>query len=110
MISFHADGSVEFAFYRPSARTVSLAADFNQWNPARHELRRDGMGWWRMRVALTPGQHRFKYLVDGKIWEADFAAYGIEADRFGGWNSLLWVGDRTSGTATAASPRRAKAA
>ena len=93
MISFHPDKSVEFAFYRPGATRVHLAGDFNRWSSQHQSLTRDSDGWWRIRLRLTPGVYRFKYLVDGSIWEADFAAFGIEPDAMGGWHSMLCVGE-----------------
>ena len=94
MISHLPDGSVEFAFYRPGAHAVHLAADFNRWSPQMHALVRDERGWWRLTLRLAPGEYRFKYLVDGHIWEADFAAFGVEPDDIGGWHSRLWIADR----------------
>jgi len=90
------DGSVEFAFFRPAAKDVALAGDFNQWNAEQFPLQRDEQGWWRVRMTLKPGEYRFKYRVDGKLWEADFAAYGVENDKHGGWNSVLWVQPETT--------------
>ena len=91
MVSNQNDGTVEFAYFRPGANLVQLAGDFNEWEPERHTLTVDKEGWWRIKLALQPGEYRFKYLVDGEIWEADFAAYGVENDKHGGWNSVLWI-------------------
>lgn len=85
------DGTVEFAYFRPGARSVHIAGDFNAWQTDRYALKRDERGWWHIRLALTPGKHRFKYVVDGSIWEADYASYGVENDKHGGWNSVIWV-------------------
>jgi 1,4-alpha-glucan branching enzyme len=98
------DGTVEFAYFRPGAESVSLAGDFNGWQPTTHPMRRDEEGWWRLRLALPSGEYRFKYVIDRTIWEADFAAYGVEMCKVGGWNSVLYVSPR------AASSRRAAAA
>lgn len=91
MVSNQMNGTVEFAYFRPGAQSVELAGDFNDWKPERHVLTKDKDGWWRISLALEPGEFRFKYLVDGEIWEADFAAYGVENDKHGGWNSVLWI-------------------
>lgn len=103
MVSVHHDGTIEFAFFRPTALSVRLAGDFNNWNPAGHPLLRDRDGWWRLKLSLPPGEYGFKYLVDGKLWEADFAAFGVEPDRFGGWRSVLFIEPRT-GHATGTTP------
>jgi 1,4-alpha-glucan branching enzyme len=91
MVTQQQDGIVEFAFFRPGASEVALAGDFNDWDTARHQMRRDEAGWWHIRLALPAGEYRFKYVVDRTIWEADFAAYGVEACKVGGWNSVLLV-------------------
>lgn len=85
------DGTVEFSFYRPGANSVALAGDFTDWQPDRHPMTRDREGWWRLRMALPAGEYRFKYVVDGCLWEADFAAFGVEMCKVGGWNSVLYV-------------------
>jgi len=91
MIITHDHGKVEFAYFRPGAERIALAGDFNQWNPATHAMQRDDTGWWRLALELPDGEYRFKYVVDGHIWEADFAAYGVELSELGGWTSVLYV-------------------
>ncbi len=91
MVSQHEDGTMEFVFFRPAARSVTLAGDFNDWQANQHIMARDEAGWWHVRVKMPPGEYRFKYRIDNAWWEADFAAYGVENDKHGGWNSVLWV-------------------
>lgn len=91
MVQLHEDGTAEFAYYRPSASTVMLAGDFNLWDAKRLEMTRDEHGWWRTRLALPPGEYRFKYVIDEGVWEADFAAYGVEMSKVGGWTSVLMI-------------------
>jgi 1,4-alpha-glucan branching enzyme len=73
---------VEFKFFRPSARQVHLAGDFNHWH--RHELPMlpAGGGYWVARVRLPAGEFKFRYCADGE-WFTDFAAFGVEPGRFG---------------------------
>ena len=91
MVTAQPDGTIEFAYFRPSAQVVALAGDFNDWHESKLQMTSDGNGWWRLKLMLPPGEYRFKYVVDEKHWEADFAAYGVENDRQGDWNSVLWV-------------------
>jgi len=91
MITQHHDGTVEFAYFRPGAHQVTVAGDFNRWQSHVHQMTRDAEGWWRIRLALPSGEFRFKYVVDGSLWEADFAAYGVEMRKIGGWTSVLLV-------------------
>jgi len=74
MVVHQTDGTVEFAYFRPGADSVSLAGDFNGWQSHAHPMHRDDEGWWRLHLALPPGEYRFKYVVDHCIWETDFAA------------------------------------
>lgn len=98
MVTLYQDGTVEFAYFRPGARDVRLAGDFNKWQPGPEPMACDERGWWRTRVALEAGKHRFKYVIDGRIWETDYAAYGVENDKLGGWNSVVLVADTKPAT------------
>jgi 1,4-alpha-glucan branching enzyme len=91
MVNHFEDGTVEFAYFRPGANKVALAGDFNHWQADNHPMRRDEDGWYRVRMALPPGEYRFKYVVDDSLWEADFAAYGVEMSKLGGWTSVLYL-------------------
>jgi 1,4-alpha-glucan branching enzyme len=91
MVTRQHDGTIEFAYFRPGASHVCLAGDFNGWQSGSHLMKRDPQGWWRLRLALPTGEYRFKYIIDGSIWEADFAAYGVEMCKIGGWTSVLYV-------------------
>lgn len=91
MVSNQHNGLVKFEYFRPRANIVQLAGDFNDWNPEHFNLKMDKNGWWRTQLKLPTGEYRFKYLVDGRCWEADFAAYGVENDKLGGWNSVVWI-------------------
>ena len=85
------NGTIEFAYFRPGAASVMLAGDFNNWQPNNLVMENDGNGWWKFNMTLKPGEYRFKYVIDGTIWEADFAAYGVEMSKIGGWTSVLYV-------------------
>ena len=91
MTHFRKDGSVEFRFFRPAAREVTVAGDFNDWSD-RVPMRCDA-GWWTARLELQPGEFRFRYVADGE-WYTDFASHGVEATAHG-WNSILLVPERT---------------
>ena len=83
------DGSVEFRFYRPGARQVFLAGEFNAWQEGCLSMLRDASGFWHARLALAPGEYQFRYLADGQ-WFNDYAAFGLEKGPFG-WNSVLKI-------------------
>jgi 1,4-alpha-glucan branching enzyme len=84
--------SVLFRFYRPDAQSVEVVGDFNRWRL--HELRmnRGPDGTWSLAIELPAGSHRFRYVVDGCEWYADYAAFGVEYGPFGA-DSIVRVSD-----------------
>lgn len=66
-----ADGGVEFTYEDPSAGSVSLAGDFNNWNMNADKMTQDEDGVWRIVVDLPPGEYEYKFVVNGSEWIAD---------------------------------------
>lgn len=93
MVSQFPDGDVEFRFFRPDARLVSLIGDFNGWDRLAHHMRRQHDGWWSCQLCLDPGVYQFQYLADGMPY-LDFAAFGVELGPLGGWNSVVFVAEQ----------------
>ncbi len=83
------DGSVEFRFFRPEARDVRVAGDFNGWSADALHMKPAGNGWWSVRTVLGSGEFRFRYVADGR-WFTDYASNGVEFAKLG-LNSLLIV-------------------
>ncbi len=83
------DGSVEFRFFRPEARDVRVAGDFNGWSGDELHMKPAGNGWWTARIVLGSGEYRFRYVADGR-WFTDYASNGVEFAKLG-LNSLLIV-------------------
>ena len=83
------DGSVEFRFFRPEARDVRVAGDFNGWSGESLHMKPAGNGWWTARAVLGSGEYRFRYVADGR-WFTDYASNGVEFAKLG-LNSLLIV-------------------
>ncbi len=65
------EGGIEFTFDHPSAGSVSLAGDFNGWNMNAEPLTQDEDGVWRVVVDLGPGEHAYKFVINGSEWIAD---------------------------------------
>jgi len=59
-----------FTFTAPSATSVQLVGDFTQWRRHPINLHRESGGLWRTAVALDPGEHHYRFLVDGQ-WRDD---------------------------------------
>ena len=73
---------VEFRFYRPQAKQVWLAGDFNNWRNHELSMKKSSDGYWVARLKLPPGAYRFRYRADG-TWFTDYASFGLEAGPFG---------------------------
>lgn len=91
MITNAHDGKIEFRMFHQGAGRVDVVGTFTGWQASPVRMQCDADGWWSARVAVEAGEHRFAYLVDGRSYLADFAAHGIERDRFGGLVSLLAI-------------------
>ena len=75
-----------------AANSVSLAGSFNQWDMGATPLEeRDGI--WSVTVDLPPGEHQYKFVVNGSDWTTDEWATAFADDGFGGENSVIVVGD-----------------
>ena len=77
----------------PDAGTVHAAGQFNDWQPDDVELERGSDGIWRVTLNLAPGTYEYKFIIDGQDWVADPANPDKVADPYGGYNSLLTVGE-----------------
>jgi hypothetical protein len=64
-------GGIEFTYEDPSAGSVSLAGDFNNWNMNAEPLTKGSDGVWRVVVDLEPGTYEYKFVVNGSEWIAD---------------------------------------
>ena len=102
------DSWVEFVFFRPGARRVCVAGDFNGWRTSDINMVCVSDGHWRVRVRLPAGEYRFRYCADGE-WFADYAACGLEPGRFG-MDSLLCVPPKSLSLRTDSVPKNREGA
>jgi 1,4-alpha-glucan branching enzyme len=79
-----------FCFTAPAARSVQLVGDFTNWQQKPISLQRSGAGVWRTAVALTPGTHQYRFLVDGE-WRDDPACQLHVANPFGTQDAVRQV-------------------
>jgi Glycogen recognition site of AMP-activated protein kinase len=82
---------VRLVLLQPGARSVSVAGDFNGWNPAHTRLERSDGGMWTATIPLKPGRYHYMFVIDGKQWIADPLAAEAETDGFGAQNAVLDV-------------------
>jgi chromosome partitioning protein len=78
---------VLFTVEAPEAAQVQLAGDFNEWQPADHEME-PADGVWQKLVRLAPGRYRYRYVIGGE-WRNDPENAAVEPSPFGGYDSVL---------------------
>jgi hypothetical protein len=80
---------VRFVLSAKGAKKVSVAGDFNAWNPQQAELvDSDGQGTFVATVPVRRGQYEYMFLVDG-TWMTDPSATETRPDGFGRANAIL---------------------
>lgn len=63
--------AVEFIADCPLATTVSVAGSFNDWAVDVDMLKKDKKtGLWVAKISLVPGDYEYKFVCDGKNWDA----------------------------------------
>ena len=63
--------SVEFVADCPLATTVSIAGTFNNWTVDKDMLKKDKKtGLWTAKLSLAAGDYEYKFVCDGKNWDA----------------------------------------
>jgi len=75
--------------WRGEGDTVSVAGEFNKWDP--QHLNKQGDGSWVTKLRLSPGKYMYKFVVDGEwVINQDMPT---TADGEGNRNNLLEVED-----------------
>lgn len=82
---------VRLVLLQPGAQSVSVAGDFNGWNPGQTKLERSEGGMWTATIPLKPGRYQYMFVIDGKQWIADPLAGEASGDGFGSENAVLDV-------------------
>jgi 1,4-alpha-glucan branching enzyme len=87
-------GKLRFAFHDDAASSAAVAGTFNGWDPARLPMKREEDGSWHAEMPVpTPGRYRYKLVLDESRWLADPSHGWREEDPYGGFDSLLEVGN-----------------
>ena len=83
---------IRFSFHAPTAKTVQLAGDFNDWQLSDGaKLKADGQGGWTTVLRLKPGTYQYRFVVDGQ-WVEDPANPNMTESPYGGMNSVVEYG------------------
>ncbi len=81
---------VNFYCVAPTAASVVLVGDFNNWDDTSYPMQRQVDGCWFLQVQLTHGHHLYRFLVDGKPF-LDPRATGIARNERNQQVSLIAV-------------------
>jgi 1,4-alpha-glucan branching enzyme len=82
--------AVSFVCQAPHAKSVSLVADFNDWNADAHPMKQTPDRAWLLSVELKHGHHRYAFLVDG-VLTLDARGQGVTRNDKGERVSLVSV-------------------
>ncbi|MFC1739738.1 AAA family ATPase, partial [Planctomycetota bacterium] len=85
------NNAVVFVTLYPRAKSVQIAGDFNNWQPAKLPMKKVGhSGVWQTKLKLPAGKYRYRLVVDGQ-WQQDPYNENTEVNPYGGFNSILEV-------------------
>jgi 1,4-alpha-glucan branching enzyme len=79
-----------FSFKAPGADNVFLVGDFTHWQKAPIQLKKQADGIWRVTIPLDPGEHHYRFLVDGE-WRDDPECAVRVPNPFGSDNAVVKV-------------------
>ena len=79
-----------FTYFAPTADNVLLVGDFTQWEEKPIALRKAKDGTWTATVPLTPGEHEYRFKVDGE-WRNDDGCAWRKPNAFGQENCVREV-------------------
>ena len=85
------DGGWMFSYRGATAQSVALAGDFNAWSTSANPLKKGDGEVWNIVMALTPGDHLYKFVVNGTEWKPDPENTKSSDDGYGGKNSTIHV-------------------
>lgn len=72
----------------PGVDRVAVAGTFNEWNPGRTEMKKEG-NVWTAQLLLPRDTYEYMFVVDGEQWVTDPLAMETRDDGFGRENAVL---------------------
>ena len=79
---------VTFSFSAPTARSVFVVGNFNNWAMNDETLLDKNDGVWSKKLKLQHGTYQYRFVVDGQ-WIEDPINPEIEKNPYGEYNSIL---------------------
>jgi len=81
---------INFEYFSPDVKEVSLVGDFNHWNPKTNPMKKDKKGTWNATLFLEPGRYEYRIVADGN-WENDPSCSFCVDNEFGSKNCVRVV-------------------
>ena len=81
--------AVTFTVHAEKGKSVYVAGDFNNWEPTAKKMAFKA-GVYSATVKLAPGDHQYKFIIDG-TWCADPENANAVANDQGTFNSVITV-------------------
>ncbi|MCR5751336.1 MAG: glycogen-binding domain-containing protein [Kiritimatiellae bacterium] len=81
--------TVTFTVHAEKGKSVYVAGDFNNWEPTAKKMAFKS-GVYSATVKLAPGEHQYKFVIDG-TWCADPENANAVANDQGTFNSVITV-------------------
>jgi chromosome partitioning protein len=83
-------GGVRFTIVAPRAREVRVTGAFTAWSHEGVPLEREENGTWSAIIDVGPGQHEYRFIIDG-VWVKDPNNEEYIMNEFGQENSVVVV-------------------
>jgi 1,4-alpha-glucan branching enzyme len=83
---------MQFSYFAPEAKSVSIAGSFNHWDPDQAGLTGPSKkGTWTIVLPLAPGRYEYRFVINSREWVLDPSVPAVD-DGLGGRNSVVEVG------------------
>lgn len=82
---------ITFRYTGDPGRDIRVTGTFNEWSESRQMADLDGDGHYELRMFIPPGQHEYKFLVNGE-WHIDPDCTNWVPNEHGTLNSVIKVG------------------
>ncbi|MEX0719255.1 MAG: hypothetical protein WD059_01220 [Balneolaceae bacterium] len=83
---------VRFIYVDENAENISIAGDFNNWNPVSLTRKQvNGQEVWTGFVTMPRGENKYMFIVNDDKWVTDPLASMYEDDGFGNKNALIYL-------------------
>ena len=79
-----------FTYFGPAAQEVMVVGDFTDWDQNPIALKKQKDGTWKATISLDPGEHEYRFIVDGK-WQDDSQCNQRKPNGFGQQNCIRVV-------------------